>query len=253
MENNCRRMKPKKFGKKGWEVTEPVAIVPARSGSARIPGKNTKSFLGVPIIFRVLDTIRATGIFSEILVSTDDPVLVAAVKKRGFSAPFIRPGTLSTDSASTASVANHAVEYFLSIGLDESAPFFLMYPTAVMTTEDDIWRSYEAFVASDSELLFAGARFPSEIQRAWMRSDNHRLAPVFPGNQFKRSQDLAPTFFDAGQFYWFRAQAWRAEVLEKGVGRSLYELDPFQAVDINTEEDWLLAEKLFRFRNAHSD
>lgn len=234
-------------------MSEPVAIVPARSGSSRIPGKNTKSFLGLPIIFRVLDTIRATGIFSEILVSTDDPGLAAEVKERGFSAPFIRPETLSTDSASTASVANHAVAYFLGIGVDESAPFFLMYPTAVMTTKDDIKRSYKVFLASDSELLFAGARFPSEIQRAWMRSDNNRLAPVFPGNQFKRSQDFPPTYFDAGQFYWFSAQAWRAEVLEKGIGRSLYELDPLQAVDINTQEDWVLAEKLFRFRADHPE
>jgi CMP-N-acetylneuraminic acid synthetase len=230
-------------------VSQLVAIVPARSGSTRIPGKNRKSFLGIPIIFRILDTLRSAGIFDIVLVSTDDPDLASEVKKQGFSAPFVRPAALATEFASTGEVANHAVEYLLSEGLPVGSSFFLMYPTAVMTTGEDIVASYEMFAASGCELLFAAAKFPSEIYRAWMRDDGNQLRPVFPGNQATRSQDFRPAYFDAGQFYWFKAGAWREEVLERGVGREIYELHPLQAVDINTEADWLLAEQLFVFQS----
>lgn len=232
------------------EAMRPIAIVPARAGSKRIISKNTKLFLGVPIIVRVLKMLRSCGIFEDIVVSTDDEELISNVKNLGFSAPFVRPSELASDYASTADVANHAINYLLDSGVAAETDFCLVYPTAVMTRSETILDSYDSFRAIGCELMFAAAPFSSEIHRAWFRDDFGGVRPIFQGFQSYRSQDLPRAYFDAGQFYWFKRNAWREEVLEQGIGRTLFEVSPLEAVDINTIEDWKLAETIYEIKRG---
>lgn len=221
------------------------AIVPARGGSKRIPGKNIRLFHNHPIILRVLDTLQQSKLFDTIIVSSDDYEVIKLVRESGYNAPFVRPAHLATDYAGTAAVANHAIDWFLGSGASEESDFLLAYPTAVMMTEAHIRGARGLLDPGVCDFVFTGARFPSEVQRAWWKTKDLRVAPVMPGNQSARSQELAPAYYDAGQFYWTTHDGWRADVLEYGAKRRLYEIDPLEAIDINTESDWAQAERLF--------
>lgn len=208
-------------------------------------GKNSRLFNGKPIILRVLDTLKKSELFEDIIVSSDDNQLLQLVKKAGYSAPFLRPSHLATDRAGTAEVANHAIDWLLKSGVPQESDFLLCYPTAVMSTSQHITEARELLEPGICDFVFSGARFPSEIQRAWWRAEDSSVSPVMPNRQAARSQDLQPAFYDAGQFYWSTHDGWRDNVLQRGVKRRLYEIDPLEAVDINTEDDWIRAERLF--------
>lgn len=220
--------------------------MPARGGSKRIVGKNSRTFRGKPIIIRVLDVLHNSNLFDKILVSSDDSKIIQLVEKAGYDAPFIRPAHLATDKMGTAAVANHAIEYLLGSGASKDSDFLLAYPTAVMMTELHLQEARNLLNPGVCDFVFSAARFPSEIQRAWWKADDSSVKPVMPGNQSARSQDLTPAYYDAGQFYWTTHDGWRPEVLEHGVRRKMYEIDPIEAIDINTEDDWARAERLFQ-------
>lgn len=225
--------------------TSSFAIVPARAGSRRVPGKNSRIFKGKPIILKVLDTLKESKLFEKIIVSSDDPNLIQLVEKAGYNAPFLRPSYLAADRTRTAEVANHAIDWLMKSGATTEAHFLLCYPTAVMTTAKHLTEAHQLLEPGVCDFVFSGARFPSEIQRSWWKAEDSSVAPVMPGHQSTRSQDVPPAFYDAGQFYWTTHDGWRYEVLERGVKRRLYEIDPLEAVDINTEDDWIRAERMF--------
>jgi N-acylneuraminate cytidylyltransferase len=222
-------------------------IVPARGGSKRIVGKNSRPFHGVPIILRVLGILGASKLFDEIIVSSDDLKITQLVEEAGYIAPFVRPGHLATDTIGTSEVANHAIEWLLGSGAGKDADFLLAYPTAVMMTEVHLREARQLLNPGVCDFVFSAARFPSEVQRGWWKAEDSSVKPVMPGNQSARSQDFEPVYYDAGQFYWTTYNGWRPEVLEQGVKRRLYEIDQIEAVDINTEDDWIRAERLFKF------
>lgn len=232
--------------------TKSFAVVPARRGSKRLPGKNRKPFLGQPIILRVLDCLRSSGLFEEIIVSTDDPLVSEIARKAGFNVPFVRPEQLSGDFATTQEVAIHAIDWFLSSGAPENSHFLLAYPTAVFMTPEDLIQSQRLMKSGCWDHVFSAIRCPSEIQRAWWMREDESIQPVFPGNQKRRSQDFPPAFFDAGQFYWTTTNGWSNEAIENGHRRRIYELGPPGAVDINTEEDWNLAERIYQISRLPS-
>lgn len=221
------------------------AVVPARGGSQRIPGKNIRDFFGVPIIERTISTLRKSRLFEAVIVSTDDPIIAEVALKAGAEVPFMRPKELADDFATTSQVANHSIGWLLNSGADSASFFLVAYPTAVMMTEKHLRESRALLEPRFCDFVFAGARFPSEIERSWRRNAKNFVEPVFHGNQAKRSQDLDPAFFDAGQFYWSTKDGWTPEVLNEGKRRRIYEIDPLEAVDINTEQDWARAERLF--------
>lgn len=223
------------------------AIVPARGGSKRILGKNSRIFNGQPIILRVLNTLKQSELFDKIIVSSDDGRLIQLVKEAGFEAPFVRPAHLATDRTGIADVSNHAIDWLVNSGASKDSHFLLCYPTAVMSTAQHLREARKLLEPGVCDFVFTAARFPSEVQRAWWKTDDAGVRPVMPGNQSERSQDLAPVYYDAGQFYWTTYHGWRDEVLERGAKRRLYEIDLLEAIDINTEADWLRAESLFRF------
>jgi pseudaminic acid cytidylyltransferase len=230
---------------------EAFAIIPARGGSKRIPNKNIREFLGVPILQRIIKVLTESEIFDAIIISTDSDEIAQVAREAGAQVPFLRPANLANDFASTADVALHAIEWLIEHNASPVAEFLVAYPTAVMMTVQQLKDSRFLLKAGYCDLVFAGARFPSEVQRAWWQVDDNFVVPVFPGNQFKRSQDLDAAFFDAGQFYWSTADGWSREVSERGERRKIFEIDPMEAVDINTEEDWQRAEKIFTLLRAN--
>ena len=94
-----------------------VAVIPARGGSKRIPGKNIRDFCGKPMIAWSIEAARASGCFDEVIVSTDDEKIAEVARQCGATVPFMRPEHLSDDYTGTLPVIRHAVEWFVGAAM----------------------------------------------------------------------------------------------------------------------------------------
>ena len=226
------------------------AIVIARGGSKRIPGKNIRTFHGKPLIRWPLDVLVASGLFKEVIVSTDSPEIATVAKESGASIPFERPAPLADDYATTADVANHAIDYLIEQGMRSDAHICLVYPAAVWITKD-LLENARALIGGDTEFVFSACLFPSPVERAWEILEDSEAKPWMPEFSRTRTQDLPPKYYDAGQFYWSRVEAWTTIAEGQRPRSRAFVLRAEEAVDIDTEEDWIWAEKLFSTRQYH--
>jgi pseudaminic acid cytidylyltransferase len=224
-----------------------VAIIPARGGSKRIPGKNTRPFRGRPIIEYPLEIALNSGLFDRVIVSTDSERIADVARNAGAEVPFSRPKDLATDSATTAEVLLHALSWLQEHGV--AAKYVCcIYPTAVFVRNSDLAEGYELLRREEVATVFPVTTFDFCVQRAMRRKDDGRVEMVSPEHELTPSNDLPEYYHDAGQFYWLDASAFiqsRRLYSEK----SLSIIMPrHRVVDIDTEEDWLLAEKLYAAR-----
>jgi pseudaminic acid cytidylyltransferase len=222
-----------------------IAIVPARGGSKRIPQKNKKAFNGRPLIEWILETAVNSDLFEGVFVSTDDLDIARISRNLGAEIPFIRPDALADDYAITADVVVHTLENiprFNNLEL-ESCLVCVIYPTGVFTTKLDLIKAFE-LIQNGTEHVISVGRYSSPVQRAWRINENGLGDMVNPQQMKVRTQDLEAYFYDAGQFYCSTANAWRMLANGKLPTTALYELPKDKACDIDTEEDWRVAEIL---------
>jgi pseudaminic acid cytidylyltransferase len=222
-----------------------VAIIPARGGSKRIPRKNLKTFAGLPIIAHSIRVALASGLFDQVVVSTDDPEIEAVARAHGAQVPFRRPAHLADDHATTHAVVSHALEELTRQGMALTHACCI-YATAPFLQQRFL-REGLALLREHPERAFAFSvsSFGFPVQRALTLNAEGALVPLNPQFRETRSQDLAPAYQDAGQFYWGRVEAWlQNEVLYSE--RSLPVIIPRHLVqDIDTEDDWLRAQYLY--------
>jgi pseudaminic acid cytidylyltransferase len=222
------------------------AIIPARGGSKRIARKNLKPFCGQPIIAYSIAAAIESGLFSKVIVSTDDDEIAQIAVRLGATVPFLRPPELSGDLTPTLPVIKHAVESLEQLyGACELA--CCIYPTAPFVRTGDLRAGHESLI-HNPELNFALSvtSFPFPIQRALKLGAHNRISMFQPEHESTRSQDLTPTFHDAGQFYWGTAHAWKTATGIYSSPASAVLLPRTRVQDIDTLEDWHHAEALFR-------
>lgn len=222
-----------------------VAVIPARGGSKRIPRKNVRLFAGRPLIAWTIDTCLASGLFTDVIVTTDDDEIAAIARSVGASVPFTRPASLADDHATTAAVMAHAVES-LAPGVGRDDLVCCVYPAAVLVTGQDLARGRRLLLDAPTA-LYAGAvvRYSHPIQRALDRDPEGRITLLQPELASTRTQDLPARWHDAGQFYWGRASAWQEQVPYFSAALGV-ELPSWRAQDIDDEDDWIRAEAMFR-------
>jgi pseudaminic acid cytidylyltransferase len=220
-----------------------VAIIPARGGSKRIPRKNVAPFHGRPMIGWPIEAARRAGCFERIIVSTDDEEIAATALAEGAEAPFRRPAELADDHTPTVPVIAHAVE---TLDLPADTAVCCLYATAALVLPEDLRAGLARLGGGDGvRHVMAVVRFGFPIQRALRRDGAGFVSMIDPRHLLTRSQDLEPAWHDAGQFYWARAGTWRAGAPVFGPGAAGIELRRHQVQDIDTPEDWDLAELLF--------
>ena len=160
-----------------------AAIIPARGGSKRIPGKNIRSFCGKPIIAWSIEAARQSGLFDHIIVSTDDEKIAGVARAHGADTPFMRPAGLSGDMTATMPVVHHAVEWIEAhIGpLDYAC---CLYATAPLASGDTLRRGFEAMKHANADFAMSVTSFPFPVQRALARSRGRlaRCRAVLLGN-----------------------------------------------------------------------
>lgn len=218
-----------------------VAIIPARGGSKRIPRKNLLPFDGVPMIVRSIRTALESGLFDQVVVSTDDGEIADVARAYGAQVPFLRPADLADDFTGTAAVIVHALQQLPAF--DYAC---CVYATAPLLQARYLRQGIELLEQHlDKSFAFSVCSFGFPVQRALTLDGQGALSALYPEFRNTRSQDLPEAFQDAGQFYWGRTEAWlRGEVLYSPA--SLPVILPRHLVqDIDTLEDWKRAEYLY--------
>jgi pseudaminic acid cytidylyltransferase len=226
-----------------------VAVIPARGGSKRIPRKNIKSFSGKPIIAWSIEAALDSGLFDNVIVSTDDTQIAQVAKRCGADVPFMRPNMLADDYTGTSPVVAHAIEWYRSQGVLPD-PVCCIYATAPFVTPADLQRGLQTLTVTGVEFAFSVTSYPFPIQRAIRLTEWGRVEMFQPQHLDSRSQDLEEAFHDAGQFYWGKASAWCSEKPIFSPDSAAVILPRHRVQDIDTLEDWTRAECLFRAMQA---
>lgn len=225
-----------------------IAVIPARGGSKRIPRKNIKTFCGKPMVGWSIEAALKSGCFDKIIVSTDDAEISEVAQQFGALVPFIRPAVLSDDHAGTTSVVAHAIKWLIEQG---QTPEFIccLYATAPFVTPADLCKGLQVLTDSGCDFAFSVTSYPFPIQRAIRITENVRVEMFNPECFNTRSQDLEEAFHDAGQFYWGRADAWLQNKEIFGPTSTPVKIPRHRVQDIDTNEDWVRAEWLFKAIN----
>jgi pseudaminic acid cytidylyltransferase len=226
-----------------------IAIIPARGGSKRIPRKNIKIFCGQPMIAYAISSAKESGLFDHIVVSTDDEEIALIAKKWGAEIPFLRPVELADDYTTTVPVVIHAIRVCSALGwkIDNVC---CIYPSVPFIQVDDLIGAMHQFAGSKADYCFPVTEYPSAIQRSLKRLSDGKMQPFYSEFESIRTQDLEPAYYDAGQFYWGKVDAWLSNpnIHSGGLG---YKIPNWRVVDVDTLDDWTRAEIIYHSINKH--
>ncbi len=221
-----------------------LAIITARGGSKRIPRKNIKEFVGKPILAYSIEAALQSGVFDEVMVSTEDEEIAEISKKYGANVPFYRSERTSNDFASTVDVIEEVVDEYEKRGKTFDM-IVCIYPTAPFVTAERLKEAVEKLESSDADTLIPVVSFSYPPQRALVIKDDML---VFNDTRYlnSRSQDLEKHYHDAGQFYVTKTESFKT-YREFMVGKVLpMELSELEVQDIDNEVDWKLAELKYK-------
>lgn len=222
-----------------------IAIITARGGSKRIPRKNIKNFLGKPIIEYSIEAALKSDLFDEVMVSTDDEEIASFSISCGAKVPFFRSNKNSDDYSSTSDVLIEVLNKYKELNLNFKYACCI-YPTAPFITSDKLQKAYEELESNSAISVLPIVRFSFPILRSF-KLDNGYVKMNWSEHLNSRSQDLPPSFHDAGQFYFFDVEKFLLErklFTDNTIGLEMPELE---VQDIDTEEDWKIAEIKYSF------
>lgn len=224
-------------------------MITARGGSKRIPRKNIREFCGKPILAYSIEAALGSGVFDIVMVSTDDEEIASIAKNCGAEVPFLRSRENAGDFAATRDVIGEVLREYESRGqrFDELC---CIYPTAPCITAERLREAMTLLRESGADSVVPVVRFSFPPQRGVVIRDGF-MQFQWPEYAQTRSQDLEPFYHDAGQFYCLSVKSFSEQnvvVMEKTVPLILPELE---VQDIDTQEDWELAE--IKYRLLHRD
>lgn len=220
-----------------------VCIITARGGSKRIPFKNVKSFHGKPIITYSIEAAKESGIFSEVMVSTDNLAIASVAKEYGAVVPFMRSKETSDDYSTTADVLKEVIKNYNYTGKNFIYACCI-YPTAVFITKERLIEAFELLLGSGADSVIPVAKFSFPIWRSF-KMEGNKIIYNWPEYALSRSQDLPIAYHDCGQFYFFKCDKFLETgklVTSNTIG---LEISESEVQDIDSEEDWKLAETKF--------
>ena len=216
-----------------------IAIITARGGSKRIPKKNIKEFCGKPIIAYSIEAALNSGMYDEVMVSTDSEEIAEIAKKYGAQVPFLRSEKTSNDFATTRDVLDEVIEEYKKRG--KSFDFMTcIYPTAPFVTAQKLKEAVTKLSESDADWAMPVTAYSFPPQRAMVIRDGG-LEYQYPEYKNTRSQDLEPIYHDCGQFYVYKIDVYMGE--KQGSGKVLPLITPEEETqDIDNISDWIIAE-----------
>ena len=225
-----------------------IAIIPARGGSKRIPRKNIKDFLGKPIIAYSIEAALKSGVFDEVMVSTDDDEIASVARHYGASVPFMRSKDTANDYATTADVINEVLTQYENIG-KEFDIVCCIYATAPFVTSDRLREAMETLKSNSADSAFTCVEFSYPVLRGLVINCRGSIGMKWPKYKNSRSQDLEKFYHDAGQFYVSKVEAFRKTNGFWGENTIPIVLSELEVQDLDTHTDWALAEMKYQLLN----
>ena len=219
-----------------------LALILARGGSKRLPGKNIQLLGGRPLIGWSIDISKLIPEVCDILVSTDDPKIQDVAKELGVYAPWLRPKELSTDNSSSVDAALHALDWYESKhGVVDG--LLLLQPTSPFRRIEKIKEGVELFSTHKCDSVLGVS--PTHAHPKWTFTiENSTLSPFLSDHGLNtRSQDLESSYVINGSFYLISPDALRQEKSFFIEGTLPLVIDSsIESLDIDTEQDWQYAE-----------
>ena len=222
-----------------------IAIITARGGSKRIPKKNIREFCGLPIIAYSIKAALDSKVFSEVMVSTDSEEIARIARQYGASVPFMRSEKTSDDYATTADVLLEVIEKYKQMG-KEYKYICCIYPTAPFVTGEKICKAVEVMREKGATEVMPVVAFSYPPQRSYVMKENGTMEYKYPEYMTARSQDLEKYYHDAGQFYVYDTKKYLACDGKVKDGISPIIVSELEVQDIDSEDDWEIAELKYR-------
>lgn len=221
-----------------------VAIITARGGSKRIPRKNIKEFCGKPIIQYSIEAAIESGIFDEVMVSTDDKEIADISIQYGAKVPFFRSERTSDDYASTVDVLLEVIAQYEKTGKIFNN-LCCIYPTAPFISSQILVTGMN-MLDDNTDVAIPVTPFTYPPQRGLIIS-NDQVQFMYPNFEKARSQDIEKVYHDCGQFYCIKTEVLLREkkLFVKRTAPIL--LNELVVQDIDNEDDWKLAELKYMF------
>jgi N-acylneuraminate cytidylyltransferase len=224
-----------------------LCIIPARGGSKRIPRKNIKPFMGKPIIAYSIENALNSGLFDEVMVSTDDAEIAEVAMQYGAKVPFFRSAETANDFATTRDVLKEVLDNYIEMGR-EFDNMCCLYATAPLVKSNDIERACKLLIDSEFTVIFPVVPFSYPIWRCLDVEEDGSMKRHWPEFEKSRSQDLPTEYHDSGTFYWYKIKDWHAG--NRVLGAIV--VDETTVQDIDTEIDWKLAEMKYQLLNGEN-
>jgi len=221
-----------------------VAIIPARAGSSRIPKKNIKEFFGKPIISYPINAAKESGVIDKVIVSTDSEEFAEIAREWGAEVPFLRPKDLGENKVNVADVVFHAVDWLKKNG-EELSYVCCLVATAPFLKPEYLAEGYELINKNDVDSVVSVVKFPFPIQRAFKMTDNEKVKFMWPEHEFSHSNNLPQAYHDAAQFYWLDVNKFVKSKSLMGKEVIPVIIPEYLAKDIDTSEDWEMAEIMY--------
>jgi N-acylneuraminate cytidylyltransferase len=219
-----------------------IAIIPARKGSKRIPGKNIKLFYGKPIIYYAIKKAEESHLFSKILVTTDSKKIANISKKFGASVEFIRPKYLSNDKVSTIEVVSHAVNY-----LKRKHLFYkyvcCIYPVTPLINLKKFKICYKILSSNKFNYVFPVSKYHKTNNTYLLLNKNRTVKKKIE----KEKKIFSSLFYnDTGQYYWGKFSSWLKKKKLFTSKSRVISLLKNDFVDVNTPEDWIDLKNIYK-------
>ena len=225
-----------------------LAIIPARGGSKRIPKKNIKDFSGKPIIAYSIEAAIKSDIFDEVMVSTDDTDIENISKEYGASVPFKRTAKTADDFSNLADVVNEVIDEYKKRDIIFTKVCLIM-ATAPFIDAKNLIKANNILTTEDADSVYPLVEFNYPILKS-LKIDGQYIKRAFPEHALSRSQDMETFYHDAAQFYFLKLASYNGKsfILDKTLPLIISYKNTH---DIDTVEDWEIAEYKYKYFEEH--
>ncbi|MDH5021366.1 acylneuraminate cytidylyltransferase family protein [Halobacterium rubrum] len=219
-----------------------LGLIPARGGSSRVERKNIREVGGEPLIAHTIEQAQKSETLTRTVVSTDDEEIASVAREYGGDTPFIRPAELATDTASSAAVVTHALNWLKDHG-EEFETVCLLQPTSPLRSAADIDDSMHKLHQSDAHTLLSVSDFTEPPQYAVQSNEagylEERFAPeLLFSDSYVREQDLNDLLYPNGAIFASTVDFWRKRETFYSGKTEAYKMPPSRSLQI--DEEWEL-------------
>lgn len=226
-----------------------LAIIPARGGSKRLPGKNIKSLHGKPLIQWAIESASGIKEVSRIVVSTDCPQIADVAEKSGAEVPFMRPEELASDTSSSTDVVKHALSFYKAKG-EHFDYILLLQPTSPIRNAVHTQEAIDMLIAKQADAIVSVCK--CDHSPLWTNTlPDDQSMEGFVRSEFKntRSQDLPDYYRLNGAIYITKtSNFFKENSLFLSSNIYAYVMDRESSIDIDDKLDFMLAETILSYK-----